>query len=149
MLKLSTKGRYGLRAVFDLAQHYGKGPVPLREVAERQGLSEQYLEQLFLGLRKHGLVKSIRGLRGGYTLSRPPGEITVGNIVRALEGPIAPVECVSEEDPEDCVRADHCVARLVWTRLRDAITEVLDSITLEDMCKTAKERDVTGYMYYI
>ncbi|MBC7347326.1 MAG: Rrf2 family transcriptional regulator [Clostridia bacterium] len=148
-MKLSTKGRYGLRAVFDLAQHYGKGPVPLREVAERQGLSEQYLEQLFLGLRKHGLVKSIRGLRGGYTLSRPPGEITVGNIVRALEGPIAPVECVSEEDPEDCVRADHCVARLVWTRLRDAITDVLDSITLEDMCKTAKERDVTGYMYYI
>jgi Rrf2 family protein len=138
MLKLSTKSRYGLRAVYDLAQRYGKGPVPLKEVAERQGLSEQYLEQLFLNLRRYGLVRSVRGSRGGYALGRPPGEITVGDVVRALEGPIAPVDCVSEEQPEDCQRADYCVARLVWARLRDAIAAVLDSVTLEDMCTSTE-----------
>jgi len=138
MLKLSTKSRYGLRAVYDLARRYGEGPVRLKDVAESQGLSEQYLEQLFLGLRRYGLVRSVRGSRGGYMLGRPPGEITVGDVVRALEGPIAPVDCVSEEQPEDCQRADYCVARLIWARLRGAIAEVLDSVTLADMCASTE-----------
>jgi len=150
-LRLSTKGRYGVKAMFDLAQHYGEGPVSLKSVAERQGISEHYLEQLISGLRKSGLVKSVRGAQGGYTLAKEAEKITVGDIIRVLEGPIAPVECVSEEDPEICQKADCCVTRGIWEKVRDSIAGVLDSITLQDMIKDAEklQRDANFYMYYI
>lgn len=138
-MRLSTKGHYGLKAMFDLAQHFGSDPIPLKSVAERQNLPEYYLEQLIAVLRKAGLVKSVRGAQGGYILARKPGEIKVGDIIRALEGPIAPVECVNEFTPTECDNADYCITRSVWARVRDSIIEVLDSISLDDMCRDAEK----------
>lgn len=150
-MKLSTKGEYGLRAMFDLAQRVGEGPISLKSVAERQEISEHYLEQLIAGLRKAGLVKSIRGAQGGYMLAREAGEIKVGDIIRVLEGPIAPMDCVSEEDPEQCSRGESCITKNIWRKVRDSITDVLDSITLQDMCDEAEEARQKSdyYMYYI
>lgn len=137
-LRFSTRGHYGLKAVFDLAQHYGTKPIPLKKVAERQHLSENYLEQLMAMLRKAGLVKSVRGAQGGYMLTREPALIKVGEIVRVLEGPIAPVYCVSEEDPGCCDESDYCITRTVWARVRDSIAAVLDGISLADLCLQAE-----------
>ncbi len=134
-MRISTKGEYGLRAMFDLAQRYGEGPISLKSVAERQEVSEHYLEQLIANLRKAGLVKSVRGAQGGYVLSREPENITVGDIIRVLEGPIAPVDCVNEEDPEFCGRAESCVTKGIWEKVRDCISNILDSISLADMCQ--------------
>ncbi|MBZ4688034.1 MAG: transcriptional regulator, BadM/Rrf2 family [Clostridiales bacterium] len=136
-MRLSTKGEYGLRAMFELAKHYGKGPLPLKVVAERQDLSEPYLEQLFGILRRGGLVQSVRGAQGGYVLSKSPSSIKIGDIIRVLEGPIVPVDCVSDENDSDeaCVRFDNCIARNVWEKVRKSITDVLDSMTLESMLK--------------
>ncbi|MHB1418147.1 MAG: RrF2 family transcriptional regulator [Bacillota bacterium] len=150
-MKLSTRGEYGLRAMFDLSQHHGEGAISLKSIAERQGISEHYLEQLAASLRKAGLVRSVRGAQGGYFLAREPGEITVGDIIRVLEGPIAPMDCVNEEEKDHCIRAGSCITRGIWERVRDSITEVLDSITLEDMCAAAEKAKLTNdyYMYYI
>ena len=151
MLKLSTKGRYGVKAMFDLAQHMGEGPISLKSIAERQDISEHYLEQLISGLRKAGLVKSVRGAQGGYLLGKEPDKIKVGDIIRVLEGPIAPTDCVSEEDPECCSKAEFCPTRIIWEKVRNSIADVLDSITLETMLEDAKKREVDRslYMYYI
>lgn len=151
MLKLSTKGRYGVKAMFDLAQHVGEGPTSLKSIAERQSISEHYLEQLVSGLRKAGLVKSIRGAQGGYLLGRDPDKIRIGDIIRVLEGPIAPVDCVAEEDPEICSRAEFCVTRTIWEKVRDSIVDVLDSITLQTLLEDAKaiESERSLYMYHI
>lgn len=148
-VKLSTRGEYGLRAMFDLAQRHGEGPISLKSVAERQGISEHYLEQLFSGLRKAGLVKSVRGAQGGYILAREPEEIRVGDVIRVLEGPIAPMDCVSEEEGEPCARSGACVTRSIWAKVRDSITDVLDSITLADMCEEARQSEPGELMYYI
>lgn len=150
-MKISTKGHYGVQAMFDLAQRNGEGPISLKSIAERQNLSEHYLEQLFATLRKAGLVKSVRGAQGGYTLAKEPEEIKVGDIIRVLEGPIAPVECVNLEDPEQCMKSESCVTRSVWAKVRDSIEDVLDSITLADMCKDAEKARMSKnfYMYYI
>ena len=150
-MKVSTKGHYGVQAMFDLAQHFGEGPISLKSIAERQDLSEHYLEQLIASLRKAGLVKSVRGAQGGYTLSKGPDEIKVGDIIRVLEGPIAPVECVTEKGPENCMKAEFCITRSVWERVRVSIEDVLDSITLADMCKDAEKAKMANnfYMYYI
>jgi len=150
-LKISTKGHYGVQAMFDLAQHYGEGPISLKSIAERQDLSEHYLEQLIAGLRKAGLVKSVRGAQGGYILARDPGDIKVGDIVRVLEGPIRPVECVDDDDAEQCMKAEYCITRNVWEKVKDSIEEVLDSISLADMCKDAEKAKMNRdfYMYYI
>lgn len=138
-MKLSTRGEYGLRAMFDLAQHYGEGPIALRSIAERQEVSENYLEQLIACLRKSGLVDSVRGAQGGYMLARAPDSIKVGDIIRVLEGPIAPLDCVSEQDTGSCDRAETCAARFIWEKVRDSIIEVLDSFTLQDMCNEFEE----------
>lgn len=130
---LSTKGRYGVKAALDLALNYGKGPIPLKSIAERQGISDLYLEQLIATLRKDGIVKSVRGAQGGYMLSREPSRISVGDIIRALEGPMAPSECVIEDQESECVNADYCVTRVLWEKIKDSIDRVIDSITLQDM----------------
>lgn len=149
-MKLSTKGRYGLTAMIDLALNYGDEPVALKSIAERQGISEPYLEQLIAGLRKAGLVKSIRGAQGGYMLSYPPDKITVGDVMRVLEGPLAPVDCVIENEPIECAKADHCVTRIIWEKIRDSINQVVDSITLQDMVDEYNRiNGERGYMYYI
>jgi len=126
--------------MFVLAQHFGQGPLPLNQIAQDQGLSEAYLEQLVGELRKSGLVKSVRGSQGGYLLGKSPGQITVGDIIRVLEGPIAPADCVLDNETLDlCDRAGQCVTQLIWKRVRDSITDVLDGITLADMLTEADE----------
>ena len=119
-----------------LARAYGSGPVSLSEVAEAENLSLAYLEQLIVPLRRAVLVESTRGAHGGYQLARDPSLITVGEIVRVLEGPIFVAECASEEaNPGCCEREPECASRMVWQRMRDSITGVLDSITLADLCQ--------------
>lgn len=149
-MKISTRGQYGVRAMVELALNYGKGPMPLKTIAQNQELSEHYLEQLLGALRKAGLVSSVRGAYGGYELNRSPKDILVGDIVRVLEGPIAPVDCVDETNEQVCSRIDCCATHLLWERLREAIENVLDSVTLQDLCDKAREmQSHDGYMYYI
>lgn len=138
-MKLSTRGRYGLRAMIDMAQSEDKGPIATHTIAQRQGISERYLEQLMVPLKRAGLVKSIRGSQGGYILGRSPDKITAGDIIRVLEGPIAPVECVSEQNPEACGRFDYCVTRVLWTKVRNSIAEVLDSYSLADLARESHQ----------
>jgi Rrf2 family cysteine metabolism transcriptional repressor len=127
--------------MMDLASRYGKGPVPLKSVAERHDLSEHYLEQLIAPLRNAGLVRSVRGAYGGYMLSKPPEEISAGDIIRVLEGPISPVEFTEEEDP---------ARRDLWRRIRDAIARELDSTTLASLIQYSPEgKENDNYMFYI
>jgi Rrf2 family protein len=125
--------------MLEIALNEQQEPIAIRTIAERQDISDRYLEQLLIQLKKAGLVKSIRGSQGGYILGRKSRDITVGEIIRALEGPIAPVECISELNPEECDRSGFCVTRGIWTRLRDAISEVLDSYTLWDLVTESRE----------
>lgn len=143
-MRVSTRGQYGIRAMLDLALHYQEGAIPLRVVAARQGISEFYLEQLMGSMRRAGLVQSVRGAQGGYQLARPPGEIKIGEIMRVVEGPIAPTECVGEEGESTCGQARSCVTRRLWEKLRDSMIAVLDSTTLEDMRKQAEAMVVEG-----
>jgi len=140
-VKLSTRAEYGLRAMLELALNQGKGPISLKTIAENQSISEPYLEQLLAGLRRAGLVESIRGAQGGYRLAKDASNIKVGDILRTLEGPIGPMDCVIEDDIKVCHRADTCVARGVWEKVRDSITSVVDSISLAQMCAEAKQRE--------
>jgi Rrf2 family protein len=130
-MRLSTRGRYGARFMLDLALHEGQGPVLLKDLAERQGLSVKYLEQLVGPLRKAGLVKSKRGVRGGFQLSRAPEEIRMLEVVEAVEGSLSLVECVAH--PKGCPRSADCATKEVWGKAADAIREVLAGISLADM----------------
>lgn len=130
-MKLSTRGRYGIHAMYDLAQYGIESPQPIKAIAERQDIPEAYLEQLIAKLRKEELVKSIRGAQGGYMLARTPEKITVGEVLRALEGGLAVVECLLEEDA--CHKACTCPTRVVWKKIRDGLNDIVDSITLQDM----------------
>ncbi len=132
-MRVSAKEMYGLRAMGELAHHYGRGPLPLSEIARRQGLSQPYLEQIAIGLRRAGLLVSQRGAQGGYSLAREPAEITVGDVIRALEGSILPIRCVADPQTDPCLRAGDCRAKSVWERVRDRLVETLDSITLADL----------------
>ncbi|RCW42566.1 cysteine metabolism transcriptional regulator CymR [Paenibacillus prosopidis] len=139
-MKISTKGRYGLTIMMELAAKFGEGPTSLKSIAERNQLSEHYLEQLVAPLRNAGLVKSIRGAYGGYILSKDPEGITSGDIIRILEGPISPVDFTEEDDP---------AKRQLWLRIRDSIAEVLDSTTLADLIAFEDEGKPDSYMFYI
>lgn len=133
-MKMSTKGKYGVRAVYEIARHYGKGPISIKEIAERQGISFSYLEQLLHKLGKAGLIESVRGPAGGYLLARKPSELTIGDIVRTLEGPIALSHCLEPgEEPGECNQADDCVARMVWAKVGAKIEQALDSISFNDL----------------
>lgn len=148
-MKLSTKGRYGVKAMIDLALHTQEGHVSLKSIAERQNLSENYLEQLFASLRKADLVKSIRGSQGGYSLSAEPENITVGHILRALEGSLAPVDCVIEEE-SNCCQSEECVTKFVWEKIRDSINSVVDSISLKDLIERHEIiKNNENLIYYI
>ena len=130
-MKLSTKSRYGTRMMVDLAQHYDEGPVQIATIAKRQGVSVKYLEQLIIPMKKSNFIKSFRGPRGGHILSRPPEEITVGEIVNVLEGGIALSECVARED--SCGRSNSCLTRVVWEEATKAMYDKLNSLTLLDL----------------
>lgn len=129
---LSTRGRYGIKMMLELALNYGKGAISLKDIANRQSLSDTYLEQLISPLRKKGLVKSTRGAQGGYELAKNPSEIMVGDIIRILEGSLAPAQCVLEEEPE-CSKAEYCATRLLYEKITESINNVIDSISLKDM----------------
>lgn len=131
---ISTKGRYALRLMLDIAMQDGSSPVPLHDIAERQGVSFKYLEQIVPPLSKAGFLKSVRGANGGYLLTRDPSEITTGDILRAGEGNLAPVACLAS-DEIDCPRADLCVTLPFWKGLDEAITAYIDSVTLADLVK--------------
>ena len=135
-MKLSTRTRYGIRAVIELAQHEGKRPLQLKVIAERQGISVKYLEQLMSLLRSSGFVRSIRGSKGGYILARAPEQVTLSEVFRCLEGPVTTAECT--EDKDYCERAADCVAREVWIQVEAAIEGVLSAITLADMVHRIK-----------
>lgn len=139
-MKISTKGRYGLTIMIALAKNYGAGPTPLKEIAKNNNLSEHYLEQLAAPLRNAGLIKSIRGAYGGYMLPKEPKDIKAGDIIRVLEGPIIPVEGIENEEP---------AKQALWLRIRDAIKEVLDTTTLEDLIKHDHDDQHDDYMFYI
>lgn len=132
-MKLSTKGRYGLKAMFDLALFGGETPVSLTAISERQNISVNYLEQLIAPLRKAGLVKSVRGAQGGYLLAKPASEITVADILFTLEGSLAPTDCVNDQTEDNCTNANYCVTRIIYEKMRDSINDVVKSITLQDM----------------
>lgn len=137
-MKISTKGRYALRLMLDLALQGGEGPVPLRDVARRQDISDKYLEQIVTQLSRADLVRSIRGAGGGYLLTRPASEYTVGEILRALEGSLTPVTCV--ENPSCCCRSEACVTMEVWEQIAAAVSSVVDHTTLQDLVDRAKMR---------
>jgi Rrf2 family protein len=139
-MKISTKGRYALRLMIDLATNNTGVPISLKDVAKRQGISDKYLEQITAVLNKAGYVKSVRGAQGGYLLRRDPKEYTVGMILRLTEGSLAPVTCVEDEDYV-CDRADGCVTVIVWKKINDAINEVVDGITLQDLLDWQNEQN--------
>ncbi|MBA9025546.1 cysteine metabolism transcriptional regulator CymR [Peribacillus loiseleuriae] len=141
-MRISTKGRYGLTIMIELAKQYGEGksPTSLKSIAQTHNLSEHYLEQLIAPLRNAGLVRSIRGAYGGYILTKEPKEITSGDIIRVLEGPITPVEGIEDEEP---------IKRQLWVRIRDAVKDVLDSTTLEDLANYKDDSEHDSYMFYI
>lgn len=133
-MRVSTRGEYGMRAMVTLARHYGAGPLSIAEMARESSVPPAYLEQLIAPLRRAGIVESKRGAHGGYVLSRAPQEIKVGDVFRVMEGPIAPMDCVSEDLAEQtCPLIDGCETRPVWMRLRDSIVDAIDSQTLADL----------------
>jgi Rrf2 family transcriptional regulator, cysteine metabolism repressor len=140
-MKISTKGRYGLTIMIELAKKYGEGPISLKSIAQTNDLSEHYLEQLVAPLRNAGLVKSIRGAYGGYILNSEPSTISAGDIIRVLEGPISIVEGIEDEEP---------AKRELWTRIRDAVKDVLDNTTIEDLANHSDNfGESDAYMFYI
>lgn len=139
-MKLSTKGRYGLRAVLDLAVHADEDTVALSQIAERQEISINYLEQLIAKLKKAGIVNSTRGAQGGYMLAAPAEDISVGDILRALEGDLNPVECSVVGNAESvCSSADSCVTKYVWKRISDSINDAVDGIKLSELVAESKK----------
>ncbi|WP_075720701.1 RrF2 family transcriptional regulator [Roseburia sp. 499] len=141
-MKLSTKGRYGLRAFIDLAVWGEEEPVSLTSIAERQGISISYLEQLMAKLKKSGLVNSVRGVNGGYVIAKPAEEISVGDVLRALEGDLTPVDCAgigSNKATTHCNGSAHCVSKIVWKQINDSINDTVDSIYIGELVKESKK----------
>lgn len=136
-MKISTKGRYALRLMLDIALNDAKTPVRIKDIAERQQISDKYLEQIVSSLNKAGFVKSLSGPQGGYRLTKKPEEYTVGMILRLIEGSLAPVACL-DDDINNCTRADRCPTLILWEKLYDAISEVVDNITLADLISWQK-----------
>ncbi len=136
-MKISTKGRYALRLMIDLAQHDAAGYIPLRDISRRQEISAKYLEQIVVQLSRAGLVTATRGAQGGYQLARHPAQYTVGEILRITEGSLAPVACL-EHDPVECPRAEDCITLDFWRGLYDAVNRYVDSVTLEDLVSRGK-----------
>ena len=147
-MKLSTKGRYGVRALLDIALHNNESPVLLKDIAKRQAISVQYLEQLISPLVKAGIVRSIRGSRGGVTLAKVPEQMKLSEVIQVLEGSIALVDCV--DSPEVCPRSDFCATRDVWEEMKVAIGQVLEHTTLQDLVERQKKKEkIDTTMYHI
>lgn len=136
-MKLSSRSRYGFRAILELALEYGKGPMQIKTISDRESISNKYLEQLIAMLKASGLVRSMRGPKGGYVLSRPPNEIRLSEIFTTLEGPLLTVECL--DHPEICPRCAECVTRDLWAEMQEAVLKVLEGKTLQDMVIAARK----------
>lgn len=149
-MKVSTRGEYGVRAMVALAHHYGEGPLSIAEIARQSNIPSAYLEQLIAPLRRAGLVTSRRGARGGYVLARDPAEIRVGDVYRVMEGPVAPMECVSEDlKDQTCPLIDGCETRPIWIKVRDSIIDALDSTTLADLARKPQPGHVEAEGRYV
>jgi len=142
-MKLSTRTRYGIRAALELAETYGQGPLQIKVIAERQDISVKYLEQLMTMLKSAGFIRSIRGSKGGYVLAREPAKTKLSEIFTALEGQPVTVECLENENR--CARAIDCVTRQVWLQVQQAVMDVLDSMTLQDLVEKAKNAKNLNY----
>jgi Rrf2 family protein len=139
-MKLSNRSQYGVRALFDIAYYSEGETVQINEISRRQGIPRRFLEQIFFSLKKAGIIKSTRGPKGGYALTRAPGEVTVGDIIRVLEGPIEPVPCnTMEEDGSVCKYIDKCVTQMVWNEAGEILSGYFDSINLHDLCCRAEK----------
>ena len=138
-LKISTKGRYGLRALIDIAKNDSNDPVSITSIASRQGISERYLEQLMGKLKRAGILNSIRGASGGYVLARDTSDISVGDILRALEGSLDPVDCLGLNDGHICEIADTCSSKYVWNKISESINRTVDEIKLDRLVKEETE----------
>ncbi len=155
-MKLSTKSRYGLRALFDMAYHSGTLPTQIKDISRRQNISPRYLEQIFQDLKRAGLLKSRRGPQGGYSLAKKPEEITVKAIVLAAEGEVNLVDCLKETkgNKQKCEMDNQCVTQKVWSEATRRLHEYFDSVTLQDLCEDGKkiglERELDHrFMYFI
>ena len=147
-MKLSTRGQYGTRALLELALHQGERPVPLKDIAQRQQISLQYLGHLITPLVAAGIVRSTPGARGGVWLAKSPEKIKLSEVIELLEGSIAPVECVN--NPKCCPRSDFCVTRDIWCELKRVMNRVLESTTLQDLTERQKRKEqLKEGMYYI
>ncbi len=146
-MRISSKGEYGLRAIFDLAQRFGKGPVQSEEIAGRQGIPVNYLNQLLILMRRAGLIESLRGPQGGHMLARKPEDITLLEVLTVLEGPLLPTEN-SREDLHPLQPEDYALITVVWAELRASLEQQLSAISLDDLCQ--RKRECSGdVMYYI
>ena len=144
-MKISTKGRYGLRAVIDIAIHGENEPVPLSDIAVRQGVSMGYLEQLIAKLKRANIVTSVRGAKGGYSLAAPMDRISVGDILRALEGDLSPVKCSEvTENGVPCEGSEQCISKVVWKRISDSINHAVDNLMLSDLLADTDSAENTG-----
>ncbi|MBM4277959.1 MAG: Rrf2 family transcriptional regulator [Deltaproteobacteria bacterium] len=147
-MRISTKIRYGARAMLELASRYGKGPVDLKEIARKEDISLKYLEQVIIPLRTAGLVRSVRGSKGGYSLAKPPSEICLNDVIESLDGTTQLMECL--KDPKGCKKAPFCVTRDIWKEASDAINKIFRSVTFEEMVNRKKEKEgKTTSMYQI
>lgn len=139
-MKFSTRSKYGLNAMVELALRHGSGPASIRDIAESQKLPDAYLEQLFIPLKKAGLVSASRGAQGGYELAGEPGEVFVGQVLRALDGPLAPTECLDEEGG-GCARGNECPGRIIWEKIYKSLNDVIDALTLQDILEEYEQRN--------
>lgn len=146
-MKISTKGRYGLRVLLDIATHQDHGPVILRDIAKRQDISEKYLWQVINPMKGAGLVTAARGSKGGYTLAKGVEEITLLDVVTALEGPVCVVDCVG--DPAACERSSSCVARDIWKRVEDSLRATMAKISLKELVQNQKDQEARGSLSYV
>ena len=138
-MKISTRARYGLRALIDLGVYYKSRPVLVKDIAKRQNLSERYLEHIMLALKKAGILMSIKGGKGGYMFLRDPSEIKISEIIEILEGSLSPVECV--EKKEICEKSEYCVARELWCKIKNEILKYLEGITLKQLIERQKKKN--------
>jgi len=150
-LKISTKGRYGLETIIDLAIHEKEGPVALKGIAERCQISDAYIMQLFIALRRAKIIKSVRGAQGGYLLTRPARDISVGEVLKALEGSLAPVDCIIEGELPACDRFERCTTRDLWLDIMHALDDVVDGISIDDIliCLNSDDSENQTIAYYI
>ena len=148
MMQVSQKTRYALRAMFELAKHYGEGPVRIGDIAQRQAIPVRFLEGILSQLRQGGLLRSVRGARGGYELAEHPAQVSVGDLIRAIEGPIEPTPCLNDENPEDCPLFGDCVFLPMWRKAGEALAQVYDGTTFAGLVELEQKQHAERVLSY-